>query len=98
MWFYLVIGALFLFYLLYYHFSTSGPTMTGQATVISHRMELSKAGSLWSDNYNRLITFRLSDGEELELYVDKDVYSALEDGKSGQLTWRQDMFVSFDGD
>lgn len=98
MWAYILIGVLFLFYLLYYHFSTSGPKLTGRATVVSRRMEVAKVAHQWSDNYNRLITFRLSDGDELELYVDKEAYTALEDGDTGQLSWRGDQLTSFDGD
>lgn len=98
MWFYILIGALLLFFLLYYHFSTNGPKLTGWATVVSRRMELSRAGSRWSDNYNRLITFRLSDGSELELYVSKEAYELLADGETGQLTWQGDQLTCFDGD
>lgn len=98
MWFYILIGALLLFFLLYYHFSTNGPTLTGRATVVSRRLQLSKLGSKWADNYNRLITFRLSDGSELELYVSKEAYEVLADGETGQLTWQGDQLTCFDGD
>lgn len=98
MWVYILIGALFLFFLLYYHFSTNGPTLTGRATVISRRMEVGKYGSRWSDNYNRLITFRLSDGSELELYVTQEAYAVLTDGETGQLSWQGDQLTCFDSD
>ena len=98
MWFYILIGAIFLFFLLYYHFSTSGPVMTGRATVVSRRLELSHAGGRWSENYNRLMTFRLNDGSELELYVSQEAYTVLADGEIGQLSWQGDQLTCFDSD
>lgn len=98
MWFYILIAALLLFFLLYYHFTTNGPTLTGPATVVSRRMEVAKTASRWSDNYNRLITFRLSDGSDLELYVTQEAYSVLKDGETGQLSWQGDQMTCFDGD
>lgn len=98
MWFYILIGAMILFFLLYYHFSTNGPVMTGPATVVSRRLELSQAGGRWSENYNRLMTFRLSDGSELELYVSREAYEVLKDGEMGQLSWQGDQLTCFDGD
>ena len=74
-----------------------GP-MTAYATVLSRRMELSKMGGYWSDNWNRLITFQLKDGSELELYVSKEEYETLEDGQSGQITWDEDTLTFFDPD
>ena len=74
-----------------------GP-MTAHATVLSRRMELSKIGGHWSDNWNRLITFQLKDGSEVELYVSKEEYATLEDGQSGQITWEDDTLTYFDPD
>ena len=84
--------------MLIYHFASQGRKMTGTATVISRRLELSKLGSKWADNYNRLITFRFSGGSELELYVSKEAYSVLPDGETGQLVWQGDQLISFDSD
>jgi hypothetical protein len=55
-------------------------------------------GSKWADNYNRLMTFRLNDGSELELYVSKEAYTVLQDGETGQLVWQGDQLRSFDSD
>ena len=74
-----------------------GPT-TAHATIVSRRMELSKMGGHWSDNWNRLITFQLKDGSEVELYVSKEEYATLEDGQSGQITWEEDTLSYFDPD
>ena len=83
---------------LIFHFATQGRTLTGTATVVSRRLELSSLGSKWADNYNRLITFRLSDGSELELYVSKEAYEVLPEGETGQLIWQGDQLRSFDSD
>lgn len=83
---------------LIFHFATQGRTLTGTATVVSRRLELSSLGSKGADNYNRLITFRLSDGSELELYVSKEAYEVLPEGETGQLVWQGDQLRSFDSD
>lgn len=72
--------------------------MSGRVTVLSHRMELAKVASRWSSNWNYLVTFRLCDGSELELYTMEAEYHALEDGQSGLLTWEKDLFYHFDPD
>ena len=72
--------------------------MTGPATVVSHRMEPGKFGSRYTDNWNRMVTFRLSDGTELELYVTQSEYAELTDGQQGQLTWDKDILIHFDPD
>ena len=75
-----------------------GPS-TAHVTVISHRLELSKVGGAWySDNWNRLVTFRLKDGSDLELYTTKQTYETIEDGQTGQLTWEQENLLYFDPD
>lgn len=75
-----------------------GPEMTGHATVTSKRVDqgryLGKAPSRW----NLLVTFALSDGEEVELYVTQDIFSTLKEGQSGQLTWQGKRFCHFDSD
>ena len=84
--------------MLIYYFTSRGREMTGTATVVSRRLEISKLGGKWADNYNRLITFRFSDGSELELYVSKEAYAVLPDGETGQLIWQGDQLLSFDSD
>lgn len=84
--------------LLICHFASQGHKLTGTATVLSRRLEVAKLGSEWADYYNRLITFRLSDGDEIELYVTKEAYALLEDGDTGQLVWQGDQLLSFESD
>lgn len=79
-------------------FSRNKGKVTGHATVISHRMVLARVSSRHSDNYNRMVSFRLSDGSELELYTTKEAYASLTDGQAGQLTWEKDLFYHFDPD
>ena len=98
MWYYILIGVIFVVFLLMYYFNSRHTKLTGRATVVTRRMEVSNIPTQWSDNYNRLITFRMSDGNELELYVDKEVYATLQDGETGQLTWQGDLFTCFDTD
>ena len=84
--------------MLIYHFASQERALSGTATVVSRRLELSSMGSKWADNYNRLMTFRLSDGSELELYVSKEAYTVLQDGETGFLVWQGDQLRSFDSD
>ena len=95
---FIAIIALCFIVMLVYHFASQGRALTGTDTVISRRMELSSMGSKWADNYNRLMTFRLNDGSELELYVSKEAYTVLQDGETGQLVWQGDQLRSFDSD
>ncbi len=75
-----------------------GPELTGHATVKGHRIVqggfMGKATSRW----NYMMTFALSDGEEVELYVTMDVFATLKAGQSGQLTWQGKRFYHFDPD
>lgn len=71
---------------------------TAHATVLSRRMELAKWGGRYADNWNRLITFQLKDGSEVELYVSKEEYATLLDGQSGQIIWEEDTLSYFDPD
>ena len=83
---------------LIFHFATQGRTLTGTATVVSRRLELSSLGSKWADNYNRLITFRLKDGSEIELYTVREDYETITDGQTGQITWEKENLLHFDPD
>lgn len=84
--------------LIYKDKDDKGPKLTGPATVKSHRVEqgryLGKAPSRW----NFIVTFTLSDGEELELYTFEEHFRAMKDGISGQLTWQGKNFLEFDTD
>lgn len=68
--------------------STRGTVLTGWATVASRRIHFR----------DYLVTFRLSDGEELELYVFRNQYFELAEGRTGYLTWCKDSMSSFEPD
>ena len=84
--------------LLIYGIANRKRELTGSATVISHRMDLGVGGGWYGDNWNRMITFRLSDGTELELYAIQADYTAIADGQTGTLTWDKDILIHFDAD
>ena len=96
----LALAALYFFYQawIYRDKDNKGPELTGRATVTSHRVEqgryMGKAPSRW----HHLITFTLSDGEEIELYVFEAMFNSLKDGQTGQLTWKGKDFHSFEPD
>lgn len=98
--FFVIISLLFLVFLLYTTLSGRGKTLTGPATVSSRRVEHARfsGGKYSGQNWNYLVTFRLSDGEQLELYTGESEYHQLKEGLSGQLSWHRDNFVSFDFD
>ena len=72
--------------------------MTAHVTVVSHRLELGIGGGMYGDNWNRLITFRLKDGSEIELYTVREDYETITDGQTGQITWEKENLLHFDPD
>lgn len=95
-----VICLCFVIFLLYTALSSRGRTLTGPATVASRRVEHARfsGGKYSGQNWNNLVTFRLADGEEIELYTGQSEYRQLKEGLTGQLSWHRDNFVSFDFD
>ena len=92
-------GLYYVYYtLVYKDKDDKGPEMTGRATVKSKRVDqgryLGKAPTRW----NYLMTFTLSDGEEIELYMTQDFFATLQEGQSGQLTWQGKRFYHFEAD
>lgn len=70
------------------------PVQTGPAVVVSRRAEPAKYAARRS-GWNYLVTFRLCDGDTLELFVSEAEYSRLSEGLQGQLTWQSDTIRSF---
>ncbi len=81
-------------------FYTRGDALTGRAVVISRRVGVAKyvARSTSGNGWNYLVTFRFSDGDELELYVSPEEYKQLEEGTSGTLVWHRDVLSYFEPD
>lgn len=83
--------------------TTSGSVLTGRATVVSKRVQEGNYRSVrrnartWYVNsaWNYLVTFRLSDGEELELHTFETEYHGLKEGMHGQLSWHKNNMTSF---
>lgn len=76
--------------------------LTGHATVVSHRVaqraEMPKEDARYVGNWNYLVTFSLSDGEEIELYTIQEDFRALNDGTSGTLVWETKRLIQFEPD
>lgn len=87
------------FWGIYRLFGKNRGEMTAYATVVSHRLELGIGGGMYGgDNWNRLITFRLKDGSEIELYTVREDYETITDGQTGQITWEKENLLHFDPD
>lgn len=96
----LLLSLLYIFYQrwAYRDKDDKGPEMTGRATVKAHRVEQGRFHGKAPGRWNYIVTFALSDGEEIELYTFEDVYRSLKDGTSGQLTWQGRNFLEFETD
>lgn len=72
------------------------PTYIASATVVSRRRGPGKCGAKYASTWNHYTTFRLNDGEELELSLGEAEYYALEPGMSGTLRWQDTDFREFE--
>lgn len=78
---------------------TSEPERTAKAEVISRRVQSGnpiRSGRSAGFGYTFLITFRLENGSDLELYAYDHEYGALREGMAGTLTWKGPYFVRFE--
>lgn len=72
-----------------------GDLQTDEATIVSRRLMSARfptQGSTW----DYLVTFRLEDGREMELFVSEEFYHAAIPGTSGTLTREGDQLISFE--
>lgn len=71
------------------------PEQTASATVLSRKVDtcysLTKSDSSWA----YLVTFRLENGEEVELKTTEADYGKLKEGKAMTITWKGEELVSF---
>lgn len=77
---------------------TREPERTAKAEVIARRVQSGnpiRSGRSAGLGYTFLVTFRLAEGTELELYAYDHEYGALKEGMTGELTWKGPYFVSF---
>lgn len=80
---------------------TSEPERSARAEVIARRVQSGnpiRSGRSAGFGYTFLITFRLEDSKELELYAYDHEYGALREGMTGMLTWQGPYFVAFEID
>lgn len=80
---------------------TSEPERSARAEVIARRVQSGnpiRSGRSAGLGYTFLITFRLEDGKELELYAYDHEYGGLREGMTGMLTWQGPYFVAFETD
>lgn len=75
--------------------NAEGPEQSASATVLSRRVDtcysLLKSDSSWA----YLVTFRLENGEEVELKTTEAEYGKLKEGKAMTITWKGEELVSF---
>ncbi len=73
------------------------PVLTGRGTVLRRSVTAShvSTGLFGRERQLYQITFRLSDGEELTLYVPEKAYLTLEAGLTGTLVWQGDSLREF---
>ncbi len=93
-----LVGAGFAALLLFNWLSHRGVELEGPATVISRRPAYghAMARGYGSSGWNYLVTFRLSDGEEIELSVSRMRFETLKEGDTGILRWQKDQFLYFE--
>ena len=101
--FYVIIGG-FAFLLIRQWRIIRRPTLIGNATIVSRRTEPGRymrsrsssgiPGGTSTINY--IVTFRLSDGEEIELLTGEEEYYILREGLTGQLHWQGNDFRYFE--
>ena len=76
--------------------------LSGHATVSGHRVaqrsEMPKEDARYVSNWNYLMTFTFSDGDELELYTLQSDFQTLKDGTPGWLTWQGKRLLHFEPD
>lgn len=80
---------------------TKEPERTARAEVISRRVQSGnpiRSGRSSGLGYTYLLTFRLEDGKELELYAYDQEFGSLREAMTGNLTWKGPYFVSFAAD
>ena len=71
------------------------PEQTASATVLSRKVDtnysLTKSDSSWA----YLVTFRLDNGEEIQLHVTETDFKKLKEGTSLSVTWQGENLTSF---
>ena len=95
-WILLLLTAGFAFLLIRQFLINRKPTYIASATVVSRRRGPGKCGAKYASTWNHYVTFRLSDGDELELSLGETEFYALEPGMTGTLYWQDTDFREFE--
>lgn len=76
------------------------PERTAKAKVTARHVKTGadRTGRSSGLGYNFVVTFRLEDKREIQLYAHDAEYGALREGMTGMLTWKGRYFVSFEED
>ena len=95
-----IAGAFLIFWLRVFPFTekkTKEPQRTANAALIRRRVEsgTNRSGRSSGMGFSYVLTFRLEDGRELELYAYDTEYGTLSEGMEGTLTWKGPYYVSF---
>ena len=80
---------------------TKEPERTAKAEVISRRVQSGnpiRSGRSAGMGYTFLVTFRLENGDQIELYAYDHEYGALKEGMTGELVWKGPYFVRFNAE
>ncbi len=71
------------------------PEQTASATVLSRKVDTSYSLTKSDSSWAYLVTFRLANGEELQLTTNESDYKKLKEGTSLSITWQGETLVSF---
>ncbi|MBO7252923.1 MAG: DUF2500 family protein [Oscillospiraceae bacterium] len=72
------------------------PEQTASAVVLSRRVDTVYSLTRSSSSWAYLVTFRLENGEQLELKTTEEHYPDFKEGACGTLTWQAENILSFD--
>lgn len=72
------------------------PEQTASATVLSRKVRRTNQITNFQESpWEYLVTFRLENGQELELRVSEDAYGALKESTHCCIVWHSEELVSF---
>lgn len=72
------------------------PEQTASATVLSRKVQRTNQVTNFQESpWEYLVTFRLENGQDLELRVSEDAYGALKEGIHCCIVWHSEELVSF---
>lgn len=72
------------------------PEQTASATILSRTVQHSNSIVNYQESpWLYQVTFRLENGEELQLQTTEELYGTLKENTAGSLTWRGEELVKF---